>query len=502
MSPSRVHLVVPERISPVVQKGTVHQSMRAIAAALRTELVFEPVRPGPAHSSIDMAGETTLPIRYRGEPMGRICWEGECDTRGPAAIAPALRDLLEHILERELAIDDLAGAMLLSYEELNMFHNILSNITFSTEATAIGKALVDETARALNCRRVSLLVFNEDRTCLNVLASKGLPPHAREASIPVRQSVSGRVLEEDGLLVVNDITLYPGLERLSRGTYESDAFVIIRIPLHAHGESIGVLTATEKIGIDEFTTRDRKLFEGLSSVGASALLNCRLHEKLNRQMMATIQALATAVDAKDHYTHSHSARVAELCVVVARRMSIVDSNTLREIRLSGLLHDIGKIGVPERILGKPSELSSDEYVKVKEHVEIGSRIIEQVPGLEAVASAVLHHHERYDGLGYPAGLAGRDIPFASRLISAADVFDTLTSERPYRKAISVDDAIRELQRSRGTQQDPSIVDAMVAHVRREKGCALPEDAEPSTCGHVGAWERQLGANHEALFRNQ
>jgi HD-GYP domain-containing protein (c-di-GMP phosphodiesterase class II) len=460
--------------------------MQAVAETLRTELVLGQAQPGSAYPSIDTASETAVPICYRGEPMGCICWEGECDTRTAASLAPALRALLEHVLERELAIDDLAGAMLLSYEELNMFHNILSNITFSTEAAAIGTVLVDETARALNCGRVSLLVFNEDRTCLNVLASKGLPPHAREVSIPVGQSVSGRVLEEDGLLVVNDITMYPSLERLSRGTYESDAFVIIRIPLHAHGEAIGVLTATEKIGVDEFTTRDRKLFEGLSSVGASALLNCRLHEKLNRQMMATIQALATAVDAKDHYTHSHSARVAELCVVVAQRMSIGDPNTLREIRLSGLLHDIGKIGVPETILGKPSELSSDEYAKVKEHVEIGSRIIQQVPGLEAVASAVLHHHERYDGLGYPAGLAGRDIPFASRLISAADVFDTLTSERPYRKAISVDDAITELQRARGTQQDPSIVDAMVAHVRLERGCYPSEDEEPSTRKHVNA----------------
>ncbi|UCF33928.1 MAG: HD domain-containing protein, partial [Phycisphaerales bacterium] len=319
-----------------------------------------------------------------------------------------------------------------------------------------------------------------------VLASKGLPPHAREVSIPVGQSVSGRVLEKDGLLVVNDITMYPSLERLSRGTYESDAFVIIRIPLHAHGEAVGVLTATEKIGVDEFTTRDRKLFEGLSSVGASALLNCRLHEKLNRQMMATIQALATAVDAKDHYTHSHSARVAELCVIVAQRMNIGDPNTLREIRLSGLLHDIGKIGVPESILGKPSELSREEYAKVKEHAEIGSRIIEQVPGLEFVASAVLHHHERYDGLGYPAGLVGSAIPFASRLISAADVFDTLTSDRPYRKAISVDEAIRELQRSRGTQQDPSIVDAMVAHVRLEKASCPSVDEEPSTRRYVSA----------------
>jgi putative nucleotidyltransferase with HDIG domain len=366
-----------------------------------------------------------------------------------------------------MAINDLAGALTTSYEELSMLHNLLSDIAVRTDATEIGELLVDETTRTLNCRRVSLLVMDERGKYLRVLAARGVPEEARAILIPTDYSVAGHVLSEDGLLMVDDIAEYPELVGLSRGNYETGSFAIVRVPLSARGEAVGVLTATERNGAPEFTARDRKLFEGLSSIGASALLSCRLHATVNEQMMSTIQALATAVDAKDHYTHDHSGRVARLCVATVRHMGIIDPTTCREVELAGLLHDIGKIGIPDSILSKTEGLTAQEYATVKSHAHIGARIVEQVKGLERVAKAIRHHHERHDGLGYPLGLSGATIPLASKLISAADVFDTLTSDRPYRKRVSSEEAVRELRQSAGTQQDPSVVEALIAVVRQE-----------------------------------
>lgn len=467
MPEARVHLVVPDLIADFTRVGPLRQGLNESARLVGAELTIE--EPGDSHavSPPDSPRTRELPLQYRGKPLGRIAYCPDDNGAPVARIASAMAFLLEHALDREMAVGDLAHAMTTSYEELNLLHSLLSEVAIRTEAADIGQLLVDETARTLNCRRVSLLVLDETRENLRMLASRGVPPETRDVIVPASDSVAGRVLFEGGLLVVDDVTARPDLAALSCGRYETDSFAVIRVPLSARGEPVGVLAATERMGDPEFTTRDCKMFEGLSSIAASALLNCRLHAAVSHQMISTIQALASAVDAKDHYTHDHSGRVAQLCVATARRMGISDRATCREVELAGLLHDIGKIGIPDSILSKTEALTTAEYATIRTHVQIGARIVEHVPGLERVAKAILHHHERYDGLGYPSGLAGDAIPLTSKLISAADVFDTMTSDRPYRRAVSKEETIQELQRCTGTQQDPAVVDALVAVLRQE-----------------------------------
>lgn len=296
------------------------------------------------------------------------------------------------------------------------------------------------------------------------MASKGLPPEAQNASIPTSENIASQVLFQDDVLMVNNILQRPDLAKLSVGQYKKDSFAIVRVPLYAQGEAVGVLTATERTGTDEFSARDRKLLEGLSAMGASALLNCRLHQTVNRQMLDTIQALASVVDAKDHYTHDHSKRVSLLCVAAGKQLGIDDAAMCREIELAGLLHDIGKIGITDAILSKTTRLTHEEFEIIKTHSQVGASIVENVQGLEAVAKAILHHHERYDGLGYPHGLDKDSIPISSKLISVADTFDALTSDRLYRKKVSKDKALQEIKKDRGTKLDPIAVDAFLAVV--------------------------------------
>ncbi|UCG32981.1 MAG: HD domain-containing protein [Phycisphaerales bacterium] len=467
MPPAQLHLISPEQILEFVRAAPLHDALTDIAGLADAEFTVEAPREPLPPGTPGAPGSPGLPIRYAGRPLGTMHRRGNGDSPSLDQAARAMTCLLEHVLDREMAVADLAGAMMISYEELNLLYSLLPKIASNVYPAEIGEVLVAETARTLSCQRVSLLVFDESGRNLKVLASHGLPPHARDVTIPIASSIAGRALTADDLLIVDDIATRPDLAAISQGRYESASFAVVRVPLRARGQAVGVLTATERTHADEFTARDCKLLDGLSAMGASALMNCRLHTAVANQMMCTIKALASAVDAKDQYTHDHSARVAQLCVATARELGITDAGTCREVELAGLLHDIGKIGIPDDILSKSQPLTSREYTVVKTHTDIGARIVENVPGLEPVAEGIRHHHERYDGLGYPSGLVGDAIPLTARLIAVADVYDSLTSNRPYRQATGVEHALQEIAKSRGTQMDPTIIDALTAVVTRE-----------------------------------
>ena len=172
----------------------------------------------------------------------------------------------------------------------------------------------------------------------------------------------------------------------------------------------------------------------------------------------TLQALSNALDVRDSETEGHSRRVVEYMELIIAEMRVAPDH-LATLRRGALLHDIGKIGVPDNVLRKPAALSEAEWVVMKRHPEHGARIISQIPFLEDVSRIVRHHHERWDGKGYPDGIAGESIPLGARIFAVADSFDAMTSDRPYRRAMTVEEARAEVARCRGTQFDPEIVDA-------------------------------------------
>ncbi len=181
-------------------------------------------------------------------------------------------------------------------------------------------------------------------------------------------------------------------------------------------------------------------------------------------------ALARAVDAKDAYTRSHCQTVSQLAAVVAAELGF-EGERLAKLRLAGLLHDVGKIGIPDAILNKPAALTDGEYEVMKSHAQLGYEIVEAA-GLSEQAQWVRHHHERIDGRGYPDGIAGEDIPLESRIILVADAFEAMTSDRPYRRAPGREFALAELQRGAGSQFDPAVVDALTRVLERTGEPAL------------------------------
>ena len=193
--------------------------------------------------------------------------------------------------------------------------------------------------------------------------------------------------------------------------------------------------------------------------------NHHLIEKLERGYLETIRALAGAIDAKDPYTRGHSERVAQLAVEIGLQMQL-GPDLIRTLEMGGILHDVGKIGIPDVVLGKPGAFDATERELMRTHPRIGADIIGGVEFLRHALPCVRNHHERWDGHGYPDGLAGREIPLVARIVNAADTWDACTTERPYQAAIPPEAVIDILRRLRATQIDPDVHDALVVVLRR------------------------------------
>jgi putative nucleotidyltransferase with HDIG domain len=181
-------------------------------------------------------------------------------------------------------------------------------------------------------------------------------------------------------------------------------------------------------------------------------------------VLDTVTSLAFAIDAKDHYTQGHSQKVSAYAALIAEAMGMKDAE-VEEVRLGAVLHDIGKVGVPESILNKNGPLNPEEWETMKAHVNFGAKILDPLTPLARIREMVLHHHEFFDGSGYPQALNGEQIPLGARIIAVADAYDTITSDRTYKKARSAPDALAELERCANAQFDGAIVELFVRTMR-------------------------------------
>ena len=190
------------------------------------------------------------------------------------------------------------------------------------------------------------------------------------------------------------------------------------------------------------------------------------NEQIQEMTMQTIAAIANTLDAKDAYTEGHAERVSGYCEQIARKIGMSEED-VRNIRLVALFHDIGKIGVPDSVLNKPGRLTDEEFDQMKQHTVVGSEIIKDLSMIPGVIIGARYHHERYDGTGYPEKLKGEEIPYIARIIAVADAYDAMTSNRVYRKHLTKEKVLSELEKGAGTQFDPDIVSTMIDLVRTD-----------------------------------
>ena len=257
------------------------------------------------------------------------------------------------------------------------------------------------------------------------------------------------------------------------------------IPAFSRSKMMGFLALGEKLSGDPYSQEDLDVLATLANEGAIALENAHLYEQLYQRMQQienlysrehslfihTAIALAAAVDARDPYTHGHTERCTAYAMTICDELGplseIISNSQFKDtLKIAALLHDIGKIGTPDEILGKKGKLTPKEFKKMQEHPIVGAIILQPIKGMEQVSTALKAHHERYDGAGYPDGLRGTEIPLLGRIISVADAFDTMTTDRPYRKRLSESDAVAEIEHCSGTQFDPIIVQGFLQAHRK------------------------------------
>lgn len=261
---------------------------------------------------------------------------------------------------------------------------------------------------------------------------------------------------------------------------------LVALPLWHHEQLLGVMLAINCNDGGDFTSVDVQLFRAVADRLTAFLENQHLYDDLADLLMGLLHAVVNSVDAKDPYTYGHSERVAYLSRALARAAKLTPTECER-VYLAGLMHDVGKIGVPDAVLTKPGKLTPDEFETLKKHPEIGLRILSPVRQMRDLLPGVLYHHERMDGRGYPEQLAGDGIPLLGRIICLADCFDAMTTNRTYRAALPIASAISEVRRCAGTQFDPRLASLFLEldleRLFHEARTCIGQDA---TMAHIGA----------------
>ena len=364
-------------------------------------------------------------------------------------------------------LEVLAGHAAVAMENARLYESARREADNATALLEFGRALTATTGLEQLLERVVVLSaeilgtpmtsiwFAEDGN-LVLQAEHGHSPEQLDRLLARRFPADAvSVLREPYLVEPSD---YADLE--NEPTIPDGSYAVA--PLDVDGR-VGAIVAY--VSREDFGERELRLLGGLAQQAKLALANASTYEGLERTFVSTVEALANALEANDEYTSTHARWIGDLALRVGRAAG-VDEARLKQLELGALLHDIGKIGIPSEILAKPGRLTTDERTIVQTHPELGERIIAPIDRLQAVRPIVRHCHERWDGRGYPDGLAGEEIPLESRVIFVCDAYHAMTTDRPYRKRLSHPEALRRLAEGAGTQFDPQVVEAALTVLDR------------------------------------
>ena len=310
-----------------------------------------------------------------------------------------------------------------------------------------------------------LLVDEEERQLYFEVALGDREKEIKTISLNFGEGIAGWVAQHGKPLIVNA----PGKDRrFFKGVDERTEFKtrnIICVPVKVKKKIIGVLEAINKKGKRGFDKEDLSLLTSLADQVAIALDNSRLYQELEEMFFQTADSLADAIEQRDPYTGGHIQRVTLYSQAIAKYLQLKPLER-KWLKITSVLHDIGKIGIEDHILKKPTRLSPKEFDLIKHHSDIGAKIIGHIRQLKEIVPGVKYHHEQINGKGYPDGLRGKDIPILAKIVAVADTYDAMTTDRPYRKAMEKEAAIEELKRCSGTQLDKEVVEAFIHAYRK------------------------------------
>lgn len=376
-------------------------------------------------------------------------------------VAPApLEDLKlddESALEQRMQLEEQRDFLFRLYEKLNL----------SSDSGAVVRHIVTEVRAYLNVEICVVFRYNEVQ---DMLWMEGVDGVAAETFFPISLargvSITGEVARTRQPVMINDLAGNAFYSSICREQYLKKS--VLSVPVVFQDELVGVINAVDKKSGAPFRDADRLFMLNVARVGAIAFKNSSLIAQMQRDYLNTITTLALLIDARDAYTKRHSENVTRYAVAIAGKIGLAPDRC-ELIRRAGMLHDIGKIGIRDSVLLKPGKLTDEEFAQIKSHASLGADIVATLPALQEVAALVRHHHERYDGTGYPDGKKGEGIELGARILAVADTFDAMTTDRPYRKGMALQEALGELKRCKGSQFDPALVDAFLTVLEKDPG---------------------------------
>lgn len=347
--------------------------------------------------------------------------------------------------------------------QLKTLMDLSATVNSTLDASEIQQRAVESAAKIVDAERSSLLVLDPETRdlCFEVTSDEG-GPRIREVRLRRGEGVAGWVVEHIEGAIVNDVSADPRYLQAADASSPYVTTSMLCVPVCLRGEVIGALQAMNKRD-GAFTENDCDLLEALGHHVAVAIENANLYQEIKEAFYQTAEVLAHTIEKADPYTGEHIKRVMTYCMCIAEQLNLPPGE-VENVRLAAVLHDVGKIGVPDNVLLKPDLLEAHEVELMRGHCATGWDILGKASHLHPVMAAVRGHHERVDGTGYPDGLKGEEIPLAARIIGVADAYDAMTTERPYRSAISPEEAIAELRACSGTQFDARVVEAFVTCV--------------------------------------
>jgi len=338
-------------------------------------------------------------------------------------------------------------------DSLRNLHDLAKAVNSTLDIHEVVKMVLGRTAKLMHSPRVLLLLLDKGTSTLAVHDSLGFA----DGELPVRRFHDNRPFDHcivhKGTVITLAEVLSPADRQALRETMPS-LFEMFFAPHEIQSEAYGLLGVSG--AAHEFSMIELEIFCSLASQSAVAMENANLYRRLKETFLHTAAALAEAVNSRDPYTGGHVKRVQDYALQLALALGM-PARQRDALRLAAILHDIGKIGIDDAILRKGGGLTDEEQQSMRKHPEIGARILAMADAMTEVVPGVRHHHEWFDGSGYPEGLAGDHIPLSARIIAVVDVFDALTTDRPYRTALSFPAALEELEREAGSHLDPSLV---------------------------------------------
>lgn len=363
--------------------------------------------------------------------------------------------LLKRQLEQKRQVEKLNQELQTKIREKTLLYNIIDSLSKVNNSDDLYEYLINKALEVCDATKACFFLYDQEKTDLIALSQKGLDsvhPGYRVHLDPDKQT--SKRISLDFVKEHFSVTHTHGFS-VDSASYSPD---LLSVPFHIRSELFGVMLIGEKGNGGTFSQEDQSLMNFLAERTAQNIENLALYDSLKENLFATLGTLVSAIEARDPYTRQHSQRVTQMALRIAQAMDLPFEDC-RRLESSGPLHDIGKIGIDDHILKKPGRLTDEEFKNIQAHPLIGVHIVSPLGLDEQELAVIRHHHERWDGKGYPDGLKGKDIPLLARILSVADAFDAMNSDRAYREALPFEHCLEELVKNKGAQFDPEVVDA-------------------------------------------